>query len=119
MAETEAIKGKIYKCPNCGSDLRFDPKTNKFSSCEALLRLRNPQMGFISPAVFMPVAERNGMVVSIDSFVLDEVCEMLNVSSNTLWRWNRTQYLCSVKIGRTPMYKLSDVNNLREGRRGA
>lgn len=50
---------------------------------------------------------------------VDEVCEMLNVSSNTLWRWNRTQYLCSVKIGRTPMYKLSDVNNLREGRRGA
>ena len=29
MAETEAIKGKIYKCPNCGSDLRFDPQTNR------------------------------------------------------------------------------------------
>ncbi|WP_022764125.1 EAL domain-containing protein [Butyrivibrio sp. XPD2006] len=55
----------------------YDPKTGLFSSCEALLRLRNPQMGFISPAVFMPVAERNGMVVSIDSFVLDEVCNML------------------------------------------
>ena len=55
----------------------YDPKTGKFSSCEALLRLRNPQMGFISPAVFMPVAERNGMVVSIGSFVLDQVCEMI------------------------------------------
>lgn len=49
----------------------------------------------------------------------DEVCEILHVSSNTLWRWNKSQYLCSVKIGRTPMYRLSDVNNLREGRRGA
>ncbi len=55
----------------------FDPKTGLFSSCEALLRLKNPQMGFISPAVFMPVAERNGMVVSIDSFVMDEVCNMI------------------------------------------
>lgn len=45
----------------------------------------------------------------------DEVCNLLHVSSNTLWRWNKSQYLCSVKIGRTPMYRLSDVNNLRQG----
>lgn len=45
----------------------------------------------------------------------DEVCELLHVSPNTLWRWNKSQYLCSVKVGRTPMYKLSDVNNLRQG----
>jgi len=45
----------------------------------------------------------------------DEVCDILHVSSNTLWRWNKSQYLCSVKVGRTPMYKLSDVNNLRQG----
>ncbi len=56
----------------------YEPKTGLFSSCEALLRLRNPQMGFISPAVFMPVAERNGMVVSIDSFVFDQVCKMIS-----------------------------------------
>ena len=56
----------------------YEPKTGLFSSCEALLRLRNPQMGFISPAVFMPVAERNGMVVSIDSFVLEQVCDMIS-----------------------------------------
>lgn len=46
----------------------------------------------------------------------DEVCEILHVSSNTLWRWNKSKYLCSVKVGRTPMYKLSDVNNLRQGK---
>lgn len=45
-----------------------------------------------------------------------EVCELLSVSSNTLWRWNRTGYLRSVKVGRTPQYKLSDVENLRQGK---
>ncbi len=45
----------------------------------------------------------------------DEVCEILHVSSNTLWRWNKSKYLCSVKIGRTPMYKQSDIDNLRQG----
>ena len=46
----------------------------------------------------------------------DEVCEMLRVSQNTLWRWNKSGYLCATKVGRTPMYKLSDVNNLRQGK---
>ena len=47
---------------------------------------------------------------------VDEVCEMLHVSPNTLWRWNKSGYLCATKVGRTPMYKLSDVNNLRQGK---
>lgn len=47
---------------------------------------------------------------------VDEVCEMLHVSQNTLWRWNRSKYLCAVKVGRTPMYRLSDVNILRQGK---
>lgn len=47
---------------------------------------------------------------------IDEVCEMLHVSSNTLWRWNKNHYLHSVKVGRTPMYRLSEINNLRQGK---
>ena len=55
----------------------YNPGKKKFTSCEALLRLRDPQLGFISPAVFMPVAEQNGTVIDIDSFVLSSVCRML------------------------------------------
>ncbi len=55
----------------------YNPEKGKFVSCEALLRLRDPHLGFISPAVFMPVAERNGKVIEIDAFVLDSVCKML------------------------------------------
>ncbi len=55
----------------------YNPEAGKFISCEALLRLRDPHLGFISPAVFMPVAERNGKVIEIDGFVLDSVCKML------------------------------------------
>ena len=58
----------------------YAPKTGKFSSCEALLRLKDPQLGFISPAIFMPIAERNGTILAIDKFVLSSVCEMLSSS---------------------------------------
>ncbi len=55
----------------------YCPSTGKFSSCEALLRLKDPQLGYISPAIFMPIAERNGTILAIDRFVLATVCEML------------------------------------------
>ncbi len=59
----------------------YNTRTSRFTSCEALLRLRDPQLGFISPAVFMPIAERNGTVIAIDNFVLSSVCEMLQTST--------------------------------------
>ena len=55
----------------------YSPVTGKFSSCEALIRLKDPRAGYISPAVFMPIAEKNGTVLGIDRFVLSSVCEML------------------------------------------
>lgn len=42
-----------------------------------------------------------------------EAAELLGVSGNTLWRWNNTGYLCHVKVGRKPLYKLSDINKLK------
>lgn len=45
-----------------------------------------------------------------------EVAEKLNVSENTLWRWRKTGYLVPSKVGNAVHYKLSDIENLLEGR---
>lgn len=45
-----------------------------------------------------------------------EAAEMLGVSTNTLWRWDKSGYLCHVKVGRKPLYKLSDIKRLTERR---
>lgn len=50
---------------------------------------------------------------------VDEVAEELEVTRPTLWRWNKIGYLQPVKVGRKCLYRLSDINSLREGRRGA
>lgn len=55
----------------------YSPLTGRFDTCEALVRLRDHQFGFISPAIFIPIAEKNGTVLGIDRFVLSSVCEML------------------------------------------
>lgn len=45
-----------------------------------------------------------------------EVAEMINVSTNTLWRWERDNYLVPLKIGRKSRYRKSDVEALMTGR---
>jgi diguanylate cyclase (GGDEF)-like protein len=44
---------------------------------EALIRWHHPVRGLISPAEFIPVAERNGMIVEVGAWVLGEACRRL------------------------------------------
>ncbi|MGB0282284.1 MAG: putative bifunctional diguanylate cyclase/phosphodiesterase [Neptuniibacter sp.] len=49
--------------------------TEKISGVEALLRWQDPEMGFVSPVEFIPVAENIGAIQEIGKFVLFEACK--------------------------------------------
>jgi diguanylate cyclase (GGDEF)-like protein len=52
----------------------FNLRTNRISTCEALLRWPHPERGMVSPAEFIPVAEEMGLIVEIGNWVLGEAC---------------------------------------------
>ncbi len=55
-------------------DLYYQPQINlqvgKITGAEALLRWKHPQLGMISPAQFIPLAEKSGLISKIGEWVL-------------------------------------------------
>ncbi|MCR5671999.1 MAG: EAL domain-containing protein [Butyrivibrio sp.] len=70
-------------------DVYYQPILNvnegRFTSAEALVRLRRPQSeNYISPEDFIPIAEKCGLIKEIDDIVFEKVCSFIvreNLSS--------------------------------------
>ena len=62
--------------------VQYQPKwsasTNTILGAEALVRWRHPELGMVSPAEFIPVAERSGQIMEIDRWVVEHVCRQLS-----------------------------------------
>jgi diguanylate cyclase (GGDEF)-like protein len=61
-----------------GFEIHYQPivdlRTNQIAGCEALLRWRHPERGFVSPAEFIPIAEDIGVIDEIGEWVLITAC---------------------------------------------
>ena len=53
------------------------PDRPALSSAEALVRWRHPELGMISPAVFIPLFERSGQIRELDRFVWTEAVRQM------------------------------------------
>ncbi|MBV8209891.1 MAG: EAL domain-containing protein [Burkholderiaceae bacterium] len=51
----------------------------RITGVEALLRWNHPKRGVIGPAIFIPIAERVGLIRSLGDWVIDEACRQVRV----------------------------------------
>lgn len=56
---------------------QLDVSSGKMIGVEALIRWRHPKLGFVSPADFIPLAEKTGQIVAIGDWVLDKSLQMM------------------------------------------
>jgi EAL domain-containing protein (putative c-di-GMP-specific phosphodiesterase class I) len=52
----------------------YNVKQKAFKGCEALLRWKHPDKGWIPPTVFVPLAEEMGLIKELDEWVLRRAC---------------------------------------------
>jgi diguanylate cyclase (GGDEF)-like protein/PAS domain S-box-containing protein len=74
--------------------LVYQPQFDDSGVCfgaEALLRWDHPVRGQVSPAVFIPLAQRAGLGRQIDAYVLTAAC-------TTLRRWRENSALCGLQM---------------------
>ena len=78
LAKIEAVVQDAIK--NDGFDVFYQPiysnSKKAFVSSEALVRLKDTTtVGFVSPEVFIPISEQNGMIHELGNVVFNKVCK--------------------------------------------
>ena len=96
---------KVYLQP------KYSTKKEELSAAEALVRWIHPEYGFVSPAKFIPIFERNGFITKLDDFMLTEVSRLqsqwlqagrklvpisVNVSRAHFSQENLAEHICKI-----------------------
>ena len=79
-------------------------------SAEALIRWKHPELGMISPGIFIPLFEKNGLIQRLDRYVWKEAAEQMR-------RWKEQFGIVlpiSVNVSRIDMYAADFVPYLRQ-----
>ena len=87
--ETELRKAIQNKQLSLAYQPKVDLKTRKIVGMEALLRWKHPELEWISPAEFIPIAEETGQIISIGEWVLHQACQQ-----NKRWQEQGYPFLC-------------------------
>ncbi|GEM_PF-299651 len=96
---------------HCGEFfLHYQPQINLEShtvvGAEALLRWNHPQLGIISPAEFIPLAESTGAIASIGQWVIEEACAQAV-------RWHRQNIPITIAVNISAVqFKRGDLEKI-------
>jgi diguanylate cyclase (GGDEF)-like protein/PAS domain S-box-containing protein len=120
------IENRLHEALEQGEfEVFYQPKVNittwKIQGMEALLRWKHPELGLVSPATFIPIAEENGLIVPIGEWVLQTACTQnkawqdalqpdlrvaVNFSARQFQQFNLVQMVanCLERTGLSPKY---------------
>ncbi len=77
---------------------KVDAASLQVTAAEALLRWHHPVRGVVSPAVFIPLAERHGLIGRIGGWVIEEACRQA-----ALWKQQGLRMRVAINISNQQM----------------
>jgi len=81
--------------------------TGKMLGCEALVRWNQPGTGWVSPDVFIPIAEESGLIIPLGKWVLREACQQIKQWQSMGYPVVRVSVNVScVQLAREDMYQV-------------
>lgn len=112
--ERVALQAKLNKViHDNGLQIYFqpitNPNTNKVTSLEALVRWHDSALGWISPEIFVPMAEKAGIIRELSDQVLEKVLETLQH-----WRTLGFKQRVALNVSRTQLFAHDFVSTLLE-----
>ncbi len=97
-------------------ELFYQPKVNaptgEITGAEALMRWRHPLRGVVSPGVFIPVAERFGLIGMLGNWVIDEACRQARA-----WRDQGLRMRVAINLSVQQMRQEDIVDRIAEALR--
>lgn len=89
---------------------KYSLDTEKVIGAEALIRWFHPQKGLIMPGKFIPIFERNGLILHLDIFVLESVCEIISG-----WKaMGKKLYPISINISRRNILQVHIAETIKD-----
>jgi diguanylate cyclase (GGDEF)-like protein len=85
-----------------------DLQSERIVGAEALLRWRHPVSGVISPEVFVPIAEDNGLIIAIGRWVLKQAC-----AQSVAWQQRGLPLNISVNVSARQLERPEFVKEVR------
>jgi diguanylate cyclase (GGDEF)-like protein len=86
---------------------KIDSRSLQVTAAEALIRWRHPTLGMISPAVFIPIAERHGLICAIGDWVIEEACRQAGI-----WRQSGLRMRVAINLSAYQMRQDDLVDRL-------
>lgn len=82
-------------------------RTGKVVGAEALARWIHPKQGFMSPAMFIPPLEKNGLIYEVDRHIWASACKILSE-----WKKKGSDMFISVNISPKDFYYINIVDEI-------